>query len=128
MSLSKIIHLIVGDHATRVALDMLLELEGYTVTTYASVRSCLGTIEQTDGGCILIDAQLPEMDGLDLLAVLTERGINMPAIVMSGLSDPNLEITARQRGAVDFLETPIDPEILLTAIRTALSRHPIEGL
>lgn len=127
MSLSKVIHLIVGDHAARVALHMPLESEGYTVKTHPSVRSCLATIEQTDSGCILMDVRLPEMDGLDLLAVLTERGINMPAIVMSGLTDPKLEITARRQGAIDFLETPVDPEVLLAAIRSAFSRCHSRG-
>jgi two-component system response regulator FixJ len=101
---------------------MLLELDGYTVNIYDSARSFLAAIQNADTGCILTDVQLPEMNGLDLLEALNVRGIFLPTIVMSGLPDAEFEITARNRGAVDFFETPMDPEILLAAIRKASTR------
>jgi two-component system response regulator FixJ len=122
MCSSKIAHVVIGDHATRHSLCELLQLEGYAVKAYPSARSFLNAIEITDSGFILIDVQLPDIDGLELLLTLTEQGINLPAIVMSGLPDPKHESTARILGAVDFFETPVDPEILLAAIRNTVSR------
>jgi two-component system, LuxR family, response regulator FixJ len=116
------IHVIDDDSAIRDSLYFILESEGYKVRTYASARSFLDKIERTDSGCILTDVHMPEMNGLDLLATLNERGVSMPAIVMSGSSGVELETTAMKRGAVDFFEKPFAPEILLAAIRRALSR------
>jgi FixJ family two-component response regulator len=64
---------------------------------------------------------MPEMTGIELLATLNERGVFMPAIVISGRSDVGLENEAMKRGAVDFFEKPFDPEILLAAICKALA-------
>ncbi|MGO9391814.1 response regulator transcription factor [Rhodoblastus sp.] len=110
------------DTVIRNSLGVLLALEGYLVQTYASARSFLDTIEQTGAGCILTDFKMPEIDGLDLLARLNERGVFMPVIVMSAFPDAGLEITAMKRGAVDYFEKPFDPEILLAAIHTVLTR------
>lgn len=115
-------HVVTAHRATRHSLDMLLKLEGYTVKTYGSARSLLAAIDTTDTGCILTDVQLPGMNGLDLLAALNERGVYLPAIVMSGLPDAEIEMTARMRGAVHFFETPLDPEILLAAIRNTFKQ------
>ncbi|WP_294542029.1 response regulator [uncultured Rhodoblastus sp.] len=122
MSASQIIHVVTAHNATRDSLGILLKVEGYTVKKYASIPSFLAKIEQTDAAsCILADAQIPGMDGLDLLAALNERGIFFPVIVMSGIADHELETTVRMQGAVNFFETPLDPEILLAAIRNALT-------
>jgi two-component system response regulator FixJ len=122
MDFYQVILVIEDDQAVRDSLKLLLDGEGYTVKTYASARSFLDAFEQTENGCILVDVQMPEMNGLDLLATLNERGVFMPVIVMSGFPDAEIQITAMQRGAVDFFEKPFDPEILLAAIRTALTR------
>jgi two-component system response regulator FixJ len=122
MNCDPIIHLIDDDPVVREALNIFLKSEGYMVRTYASARSFLHTIEQTESGCILTDMHMPEMNGLDLLATLNERGVFIPAIVMSGRFAVELEIEAKKRGAVDFFEKPFDPKILLAAICKALTR------
>jgi two-component system response regulator FixJ len=123
MNCNPVIHLIDDDPAVREALDILLKAEGYRVRTYASARSFLDTIEQTESGCILTDMHMPEMNGLDLLTTLNERGVFIPAIVMSGRFAVELAIEARKRGAVDFFEKPFDPKILLAAICKALTQR-----
>jgi two-component system, LuxR family, response regulator FixJ len=122
MNRNRTIYLIEDDPAIRESLNIFLELEGYTVRMYASARSFLDTVVPTESGCILTDIYMPEMNGLDLLASLNERGVFMPAIVMSGCFDAGLEIKARKLGAVDFFKKPFDPEVLLAAIGKALTR------
>jgi two-component system response regulator FixJ len=122
MIASEIIYLIDDDSEVCYSLELLLKLEGYTVYTYNSARSFLDRINQTETGCILTDVQMPEMNGLDLLTTLNARGVFMPTIVMSGFPDTELEITARNQGAVEYFETPLDPEILLAAISKVLKR------
>jgi two-component system response regulator FixJ len=118
-----IIHVIDDDSLIRDSLNCLLKSEGYTVRAYVSARSFLDMIEPTGNGCIITDIHMPEMNGLDLLATLNERGIFMPAIAMSGRYDVELEIEAKKRGAVDFFEKPFDPEILLEAVGAATKNN-----
>jgi DNA-binding response OmpR family regulator len=70
----------------------------------------------------LIDVQIPDVIGLETLVALNERGVFLRAIVLSRLPDAEIETTAKMRGAVDYLEIPLDPEILLAAIRNGLTR------
>jgi two-component system response regulator FixJ len=121
MSFNPIIHLIDDDSALRETLNFFLQSEGYVVRIYSSARLFLDTIEPTENGCIITDVHMPEMTGIELLATLNERGVFMPAIVISGRSDVGLENEAMKRGAVDFFEKPFDPEILLAAICKALA-------
>lgn len=64
---------------------------------------------------------MPGMDGLELLARMGERGIDLPVIVLTGYGDVSTAVRAMKAGAVDFIEKPIDEGQLLGAIRTALA-------
>jgi two-component system response regulator FixJ len=119
---SQIIHLIDDDREICHSLEFLLNLEGYKVYIYNSARSFLDMIKQIETGCILTDVRMPEMNGIDFLATLNERGVFMPTIVMSGLPDAELEIKARKLGAVEYFEKPYDPDILLAAIRKVFTK------
>jgi len=73
-------------------------------------------------GCILTDVRMPEVDGIEFLRRLKQRGIRVPVIVMTGHADVPLAVAAMKAGAVDFIEKPFDDEILLASIRSALSQ------
>jgi two-component system response regulator FixJ len=77
---------------------------------------------QNGSGCILADVQMPEMNGVDFLKTLKERGVFMPTIVISGLPDTEIEFTARKLGAVEYFEKPYDPDSLLAAISKVIKR------
>src|SRR5271165_6371536 len=66
---------------------------------------------------------MPGIDGLELQRRLNERRIGLPVIVMTGHGDVPLAVEAMKAGAVDFLEKPFNDEILLSAIKTAVTRH-----
>lgn len=122
MITSEKIHLIDDDSEICCSLELLLQLEGYTIDIYNSVRSFLDIVNQNQTGCIITDVRMPGINGIDLLKILKQQGVIMPVIVMSGLSNTELEITARGLGAVEYFEKPYDPESLLAAIRRALTR------
>jgi two-component system response regulator FixJ len=122
MIASEIIHLIDDDSEICRSLELLLNIEGYTVYIYNSARSFLDNITQNESGCILTDVRMPGMNGIDLLTTLKQRGVIMPVIVMSGFANTELEIMARSLGAFEYFEKPYDPDILLAAIRHALTR------
>ena len=70
-------------------------------------------------GCILLDLRMPDMDGLEVQARLSKLGIRLPVIVVTGHGDVPTAVRAMKAGAHDFLEKPIDEEMLLVAVQAA---------
>ena len=114
------IHLIDDNPVLRESLNMLLEMEGYAVRTYASARIFLQNSWQSDGDCIVTDVDMPEMSGLDLLAALAARNNDVPVIVMTARADARLKVAALKLGAFDLLSKHIDADDLLASIEAAL--------
>ena len=119
-----VIHIIDDDEAIRDSLDYLLGAASMTVRTYASADEFLTRLEALDPGCIVTDVRMPGMSGLDLVRVLTERGLTHPVIVITGHGDVSMAVEAMRAGAIDFLEKPFEHETLLASIRFALSNAP----
>jgi two-component system response regulator FixJ len=116
------VYVIDDDQAALDSLTQLLTLEGYAVRAHQSARTFLETIRQADSGCVVTDVHMPEIDGIDLLAIMEERRISMPVIVVTAHASIPLAVTAMKRGAVDFFEKPFDGDVLLASIRAALTR------
>ena len=116
------VYVIDDDQAVLLSLTLLLRTERYAVRTHKSARTFVETIRQDDSGCVVTDVRMPEIDGLDLLAMMKERRISMPVIVITGYGNIPLAVTAMKRGAVDFFEKPLDGNALLASIGAALTR------
>ncbi len=116
-----IIYVVDDDMAFRQSLEALLEAVGFKTATYASGQAILDVVSQLTEGCILLDIQMPGMDGLELQSRLRELGIRLPVIVMTGQGDVPTAVRAMKAGAVDFIEKPFGEGPLLAAIETALS-------
>ncbi|WP_329603567.1 response regulator [Acidiphilium iwatense] len=114
---------IVDDNpGVREALRAALEREGRTVKTYASCEAFLDAYHSGGAVCLLLDAYLPGMSGLDLLAHLHEAGYRLPVIMMTGSSDVPTAVRAMKAGALDFIEKPIGSGDLLASIDHALEQ------
>lgn len=127
MDSSAIVHLIDDDEAVRQALAFLLATAGHAVRVYDSAEAFLKVAETIRSGCIVSDVRMPGMDGLTLLRRLKEIGVPLPVVIMTGHGDVPLAVEAMKAGAVDFIEKPFDDEVLLAAIRVALSRQDETG-
>jgi RNA polymerase sigma factor (sigma-70 family) len=113
---------IVDDDASiRDSLGLLLGLNGYRTQTFASADDFLRVCDPAWSGCLLLDIRMPGTDGLALQAMLHEREINLPIVFMTAHGDVPTVRTALKSGAVDYLEKPVDPDAMLTAVRTAIS-------
>ena len=123
MSNDAIIHLIDDDEHVRRAVAFLLGTAGFAVKLHESAASFFAGLDRQQPGCIVSDVRMPGMDGVELLRRLKEKGVDMPMIIMTGHADVALAVAAMKAGAVDFIEKPFDDEVLLSAVRLALSRY-----
>jgi len=121
MTGKRIVHVVDDDAAVRRALVRLLRSEGLEAVAYESALGVLNAAPSLSSGCILLDLQMPGMDGLELLARLGELGIELPVIVVTGHGDVPTAVRAMKAGAVDFIEKPIDEAQLFAAIDAALA-------
>lgn len=118
-----VVHLIDDDEDVRRALSFLLGTAGFAVRVYESAIQFLEKDARSMSGCIVSDVRMPDMDGLQLLRRLRDLGIALPVVIMTGHADVALAVEAMKNGAVDFIEKPFSDEVLLAAIRSALSRQ-----
>jgi two-component system, LuxR family, response regulator FixJ len=121
MTGKRIVHVVDDDAAVRRALVRLLRSEGLEAVTYETAQAVLNAAPSLSSGCILLDLQMPGMDGLELLDRLGELGIELPVIVVTGHGDVPTAVRAMKAGAVDFIEKPIDETQLFAAIDAALA-------
>ena len=116
-----VVYVVDDDEAMRLELRNLLESEGMSVVDHAGAEAFLATPEPwPQVSCLLIDAYLPGMSGLDLLRRLAETGRRLPAIMITGRSDVGMAVEAMKAGAMDFLEKPLGADDLVAAVRQAL--------
>jgi len=112
---------IVDDDAwVRDSLTVLLDLKGYRTQAFASAEEFLKNYRPAAAGCLLLDVRMPGMSGLELQVALREREMSLPVIVMTAHGDVPTARAALVAGAIDFLEKPVDPGLLLVTVRTAL--------
>ena len=108
------------DDGVRSALLEVLESDGRTVAGFPNGEAFLAAFRPADAACLLIDATLPGISGIDLLERLRAAGHAVPAIVITGQSDVPMAIRAMKAGASDFIEKPVDRTGLLASVARAL--------
>ncbi len=94
MSEQRLIHLVDDDDAVRHSASFMLRHAGFAVKTYTDGVAFLDVVEDAAAGCILLDVQMPRMDGLEVQEQLNARGIAMPVIVLTGHGDVNVAVKA----------------------------------
>jgi two-component system CheB/CheR fusion protein len=114
------IFIVDDDDHVRGAIRAVLEDDGRVVETYASCEAFLEAFRPGHSACLLIDAYLPGMNGLELLRKLHDDGHRLPSIMITGNSDVPMAVEAMKAGALDFIEKPIGREELIASIERAL--------
>jgi two-component system response regulator FixJ len=115
-----IAHVIDDDAAVRDSVQLLLECGGIEVRPYASAERFLREAALDDDSCLIIDVDMPGIDGLELLDQLRDNGINTPAIVVTGAGITRSLASAAKRFDAMLLQKPFLPTELLSSIRIAL--------
>ncbi len=117
-----VVYVLDDDAQARRAIGRLLRTAGYQVELLGSPREFLASEAGHHPGCLISDLRLPEVNGMDLFAMLRMSGRRIPIIFITGYGDIATGVSAMKHGAVDFLTKPVDDEELLTAVERALSR------
>ncbi|MEQ9330719.1 chemotaxis protein CheB [Thalassobaculum sp.] len=115
-----VIYIVDDDRVVRSELRAVLEEDGRSVEDYATCEAFLEAYRSGTEACLLIDAYLPGMSGIELLHKLRDAGHRLPAIMITGSSDVPMAVRAMKAGAIDFIEKPVGRDDLLAVIAHAL--------
>ena len=114
------VFLIDDDPSIRDSLSLLLSLKGIRTQLFATAETFIEAYRPEWHGCVLTDLRMPGMTGLELQAALRERRLEVPVVVLTAHGDVATARAALKNGAFDFLEKPIDDDMLLDVLRNAL--------
>ncbi len=120
------VHVVDDDHDFRQGLRLLLRSSGLAVECYLSAEHFVAGYQPYSTECALVDLRMPGMTGLELQNSLSARRIAMPIIFISGFAETQHVVQAVKRGAIDFLEKPIEADLLLARVRHALTKDRAE--
>jgi FixJ family two-component response regulator len=110
------------DVSVRESLEALIRSCGWQPETFSCAQEFLARPRVSAPGCLLLDISLPDLNGLDVQKRIAIDRIEMPIIFITGHCNVPMAVQAMKSGAVEFLTKPLDDEILLGAIRFAISR------
>lgn len=113
------------DAAVRDSISMLLDAAGYDVATFARADEFLKVCNAATEGCIILDVNMPDMDGPALQDELLHRGLHLPIIFLSGQGTIPLTVRTLKAGAMDFLTKPVRGEVLLARVQEALQQFSV---
>ena len=116
------IQIVEDDASVRESLLLQLQLKGLRATGFESADAFLAAVRPDWSGCLLVDLRMPGTTGLELQAILREREILMPIIIITAHGDVAAARRAFISGAIDFLEKPLDESALLMAVDKALGQ------
>lgn len=121
--LSPVIHLVDDDQGVRDSLALLIGTIGLRVETWGDPEAFLRDFDREGIGAIVLDIRMPGVSGLSVLDTLRERGVDQPVIILTGHGTIDLCRRAFKSGAAEFLEKPVDDELLLDTLQQAIRTH-----
>jgi FixJ family two-component response regulator len=125
MSAEPTIFVVDDDAAVGRALQSAGKLLGHPVRAFASAAEFLAAYDSEQPGCLVLDIRMPGMTGLELQRKLSDDGLSIPVVMISGHADVRIAVEAMTLGAVTLLEKPFRLDELLGHIRKALEKDAI---
>jgi DNA-binding NtrC family response regulator len=117
------IYVVDDDIAVRESVGRLIRSAGLNVKTFETVPEVLTNLGKEVPSCLVLDIQLPGIDGFELQEQLARRDLQIPIIFLTGHGDIPMSVRAMRAGALDFLTKPFNDESLLGSIRDAIGRY-----
>jgi FixJ family two-component response regulator len=117
-----IVFVVDDDVSVRESLELMIRWAGWQPETFASAREFLSHPRVLAPSCLVLDVNLPDLNGLDLQKRVAGDRVDMPIIFITGYGDVPMTVQAMKAGAVEFLMKPFSDDVLLNAIRHAIER------
>lgn len=121
MSSDVTVFVVDDEPSVRRSLARLLRAAGYRVEIFASAAEFLRAAPVEAVGCLVLDVQMPDLNGLELQQALGAADRRLPIVFITGHGDIPMSVRAMKAGAMDFLSKPFDAKDLLAAIERALA-------
>jgi FixJ family two-component response regulator len=118
---SNLISIVDDDESIRRTTKLLIECFGYRAAVFESAEVYLSSGQRYDTSCLIVDINMPGINGLQLQSQLAAEGCSIPIIFITAYGNTESRRQAMQGGAVAFLDKPFSDEQLLKSIRTALT-------
>lgn len=119
--MSNRIAIVDDDEAVRNSLSAVLRTHGFGTKSYADAAEALEHLGAWNPDCIVADVRMPGMDGLAMQKILAGTPSAPPVILITGHGDIAMAVRAMKEGAYDFIEKPVDDELLANSIRAAIA-------
>ena len=117
------VYIVDDDDALRQSVEVLLDVAGgFSTRSFASGEAFLERIPDIEAGCVLLDLNMPGLNGLEVLRELHRLDDRFETILLTGQGDIGVAVEAMKSGAVDFIEKPYDNRMLLNALETGFAR------
>jgi FixJ family two-component response regulator len=116
-----IVFVVDDDVSVRESLEPLIRCAGWQAKVFASAQEFLAFPRVSTPSCLILDVNLPDLNGLDLQKRVAER-TDMPIIFITGYGDVPMTVQAMKGGAVEFLTKPFVGDVLLSAVQNAIER------
>jgi FixJ family two-component response regulator len=115
-----IIYVIDDERAVLRAMKRLILSMGMSVETFSSGRDFLEVEIQNRNVCVIVDAKMPEMGGMEIHKELVKRTLNVPVILMTAFDTDRVRSEAKKAGIAGYFRKPVDDQALLDAIHWVL--------
>ena len=117
-----IVFVVDDDVSVRESLELMISSAGWQAEMFSSAREFLSHPRALAPSCLVLDVNLPDLNGLELQSRVADDRIEMPIIFITGYGDVPMTVRAMKAGAVEFLTKPFSDDVLLNAIHNALER------
>ena len=117
-----IVYIVDSDHKLLCALSKRLDQHDVIVEVFTSAECFLNTKLRSRAVCLIIEVNLPNMDGIELLEQINDLGVRLPTIVLSSGSDISKAVRAMQAEAIDFIEKPFIEDTLIKQIMGVINQ------
>jgi CheY-like chemotaxis protein len=111
------------DQSVRTAIGRVLKMSEMTVDACGTSLELFDAMAEKSPDCLVLDLQMPGMNGFDVMKYLGRRGLRIPTIVISAEDEPNSRENCLVAGATAYLRKPLDADELLKTINDAVAAH-----
>lgn len=121
MDAQGMVFIVDDDPRVRESLGRLFDSVGQCFQSFATAREFLEAYDPAEPGCLVLDVRMPGMSGIELHRRMVAEELTIPVIIISGHGNVPMASDALRRGAIDFLEKPLNPQKLLDRVQEALA-------